>query len=85
MPTMELGAPARVQRYREHARTLRRLARETRISGAQARLRAMADSFDRLADHAEAREHVDVELARARQRPPNLLVRLPRSCPFGCG
>jgi hypothetical protein len=56
MPTIELDPPARVEMYREHARTLRRLARETRVAGAQPRLCAMADSFDRLADHAEARD-----------------------------
>jgi hypothetical protein len=64
MPTIELDPSARVEIYREHATTLRRLARETRVSGAQTRLRAMADSFDRLADHAEGREHAVGEFAR---------------------
>jgi hypothetical protein len=67
MPTIELDQSARVEAYREQARTLRQLARETAVPGAQARLLAMADSFDRLADHAEAREDAIVEFARARR------------------
>jgi hypothetical protein len=51
----------RVEEYRERAEALRRSAQQTLFSAAQTRLRAMADSFDRLADHAEAREKASVD------------------------
>ena len=42
-----------VAEYRAHAEMLRALARQTRFPDSRARLIALADSFDRLADRVE--------------------------------
>jgi hypothetical protein len=55
---MPKTASSHVDKYRQQAEELRQRARSTRYHDEQARLRAMADGFDRLADHAEARENL---------------------------
>jgi len=47
---------SRVAEYRGHAEMLRALARQTRFPDGRARLIALADSFDRLADRVETWE-----------------------------
>jgi hypothetical protein len=47
---------SRVAEYRGHAKMLRALARQTRFPDSRARLIALADSFDRLADRVETWE-----------------------------
>ena len=54
MPDVE--AKSRVGEYRSHADMLRALARQTRFPDSRARLIALADSFDRLADRVETWE-----------------------------
>jgi hypothetical protein len=44
---------SRVAEYRGHADMLRAIARQTRFPDSRARLIALADSFDRLADRVE--------------------------------
>ena len=46
---------SRVEEYRRQAATLRRLAFQARFADSRARLLALADSFDRLADRVEER------------------------------
>jgi hypothetical protein len=53
---MPKTASSHVDKYRQQAAELRRRAQSTRSHDEQTRLRAMADGFDRLADHAEARQ-----------------------------
>jgi hypothetical protein len=67
MPTIGFDLAARAEVYRGHASTLRLLARQTRSPGAQTRLRTVADSFDCLADHVEARERRNRDRARTEQ------------------
>jgi len=52
---------SRVPEYRGHAEMLRALARETRFPESRARLIALADSFDRLADREPAKVFEDRE------------------------
>ena len=49
---------SRVAEYRGHAKMLRALARQTRFPESRARLIALADSFDRLADRVETWERM---------------------------
>jgi len=57
MGNMLDGEPkSRVAEYRGHVEMLLALARQTRFPDSRARLIALADSFDRLADRVETWE-----------------------------
>ena len=53
---LDLERRSRVAEYRGHAELLRALARQTRFPDSRARLIALADSFDTLADRVETWE-----------------------------
>ncbi len=51
MQTWELDSPSREQAYRHLANRLRTLANRVRFHETKIQLQAIADGFDRLADH----------------------------------
>jgi len=53
---LDVEHKSRIAEYRGHAKMLRALARQTRFPDSRARLIALADSFDRLADRVETWE-----------------------------
>jgi hypothetical protein len=55
--------PSRVAEYRNQATMLRSLAFQTRYPESTARLLALADSFDKLAERVEAREIIVANIA----------------------
>ena len=55
---LDVAPKSRVAEYRGQAGMLRALARQTRFPDSRARLIALADSFDRLADRVETWETI---------------------------